>query len=190
MQTFVSVYKYDPVRILFFNRVLPVVVWISLCGAVLFPVLILGSLWSATSGADRERLVLLTAALTGLLLIGPGLMAWVVRQNRRELFETLYRADAAGIEKRKGTRTWYCRWGEIDSIRTIGIGRVQLARVDYAGGRFWFDGAVVEEAVPPPRLKWSMSGTTIEYADGRSRGLGIRESELFQLISGRVRRGG
>lgn len=185
-RTFISAYRYDPVRVLFVRRILPVLVWISLLGALLVPVMLLGSLWRQAGEAHQGELVLLLAGMALLMLPVPAMIQWFVWHTRRDMFDTEWRLDQRGLTRRRGPAVMQCRWAEVRGLDRFALGRLQLARVRADGGNLWFDAAMIERDGPPPRLRWTARGMTLCWPDGRERPLTIDSSALYEAIAERV----
>lgn len=186
MRTFVSVYRYDPVRTLFLRRVLPALAWLTLFASLLVPVLVLGNLWRGLPADDRPQVLIYFAGMALVMLTAPGLLFWLIRQLRLDMLETEWRLDEAGLERRRGRAIERRRWDQVQRLQRLGIGRVQLARVRSDAGNLWFDASIVEATSPAPRLESAALRTSIHYADGRTRALEIEACELFQAIAERV----
>lgn len=189
-RTFISAYRYDPVRVLFVRRILPVFVWISVLGALLVPAMVLGSLWDQAGETHRRELVLLLAGMALLMLPVPGMMQWFVWYTRRDMFDTEWRLDEWGISRRRGHSVVRRRWSQVRGLQRFALGRLQLARLRADGGNLWFDAAMIERAGPAPRLKWGTARMTLCWPDGRERALTIDTSELYQTIAERLAKDG
>ncbi|MGE0621573.1 MAG: hypothetical protein AB7I04_02105 [Pseudomonadales bacterium] len=185
-RTFISAYRYDPVRILFLRRILPVLVWISVLGALLVPVLVLGSLWQQAEDAQRQELVLLLTGMAALMLSVPGVMQWFVWHTRREVFDTEWRLDEWGLTRHRGHSVSRRRWAQVRGLDRVALGRLQVARVRADGGSLWFDAAMIEQGGPAPRLKWGTTRMALIWPDGRERPLTIDTSELYQAFAERL----
>ena len=122
-RTFVSAYRYDPVRVLFVRWVLPVFVWVSVLGALLVPVLVLANLWHGAAGEARRELLLLLAGMAVLMLSAPAVMQWALWYIRRDLFETEWQLDTTGLTRRRGRKVQRRRWGQVLGLDKVGIGR-------------------------------------------------------------------
>jgi len=189
-RTFISAYRYDPVRMLFVRRILPVLVWISVLGALLVPAMVLGSLWQAAGAEHHRELVRLLAGMALLMLSVPALMQWFLWHTRRDLFDTEWRLDGWGITRRRGRAETRLRWAGIRGLDRIALGRLQMARLRTDGGSLWFDAAMIEQSGPPPRLEWRAAGMLLRWPDGRQRPLEIGASELYRAIAERLPAGG
>jgi hypothetical protein len=185
-RTFISAYRYDPVRVLFVRRILPVLVWISVLGALLVPVMVLGSLWQAAGEEHQGELVRLLAGMALLMLSVPALMQWFLWHTHRDVFDTEWRLDESGVTRRRGRSETRLRWAAILGLDRIALGRLQMARLRTDAGSLWFDAAMIERSDPPPRLEWRAAGMLLRWPDGRQRPLEIDASELFQAIAARL----
>lgn len=185
-RTFVPVYRYDPVYECALRRVMPVITWLLAATALTIPVLIFMSLWPSVPAAERDRFLLLMAALVGLMLGASVMLFWLTRRMRRDAMETEWTLDNEGLSRKSGPTTERRRWAEVAGLTTLGLGRLQMARVCSAAGNLWFDAAYVEALDPPPRLRWGAWKTRIEYPDHTHRPLHIERCELYQAIAARL----
>jgi hypothetical protein len=186
VRTFVSVYRHDPVRLLFVRRVLPVLAWLILVASLLVPALVLGNLWRGLAPEAREAVLIYFAGMALVMLTAPAMLFYLVRQLRLDMLETEWRLDDTGLERRRGRAVARRRWGEVQRLDRIGLGRLQLARVRSDAGNLWFDGSMVD-ASADARLEWGVARMSIRYPDGRTRPLEIEACELYQAIAERVR---
>lgn len=182
MRTFVPVYRYDPLYRFVLRRLMPMIVWLTAAAALIVPVLLLASVWADAPAAGRGRLLMLVAALAGLLLTAALLFGWVSRRLRREALDTEWTLERKGFSRRAGARTVRRSWDQLLALGTVGVGRLQLARVRCAAGNLWFDASYVEALDPPPRLRRGAWKFFIEYPDGSRRPLEIEQSELYQAL--------
>lgn len=180
-RTFISAYRYDPVRVLFVRRVLPVLVWISVLGALLVPAMVLGSLWQQAGQAHRQELLTLLTGMALLMLSVPAMLQWFVWHTRRDMFDTEWRLDDWGITRRRGRTETRQRWSQVRGLHRLALGRLQLARLRTDAGNLWFDAAMIEQTGTPPRFRGGATRMT-----GRERPLSIDASELYQAIAAQL----